>query len=51
MTKPRHIETRNQYQIFTCVTTRWKDNDVYPIIRKPVRSKSAISKSLLKGST
>ncbi len=36
MTKPRHIETRNQYQIFTSVTTRWKDNDVYGHVNNAV---------------
>lgn len=29
MSKPKHIETRADYRVFSELTTRWKDNDVY----------------------
>lgn len=36
MPKPQQIESRDRYQIFARVTTRWKDNDVYGHINNAV---------------
>ncbi len=33
---PQHTESRNQYRIFTRVTTRWKDNDAYGHVNNAV---------------
>jgi acyl-CoA thioester hydrolase len=36
MPKPRTIETRDRYHVFSHVTTRWKDNDVYGHVNNAV---------------
>ncbi|MCP4171775.1 MAG: acyl-CoA thioesterase [Fuerstiella sp.] len=36
MPKPQLIETRERYSIFSMVTTRWKDNDVYGHVNNAV---------------
>ncbi|MDG1894956.1 MAG: thioesterase family protein [Fuerstiella sp.] len=36
MSKPQLIETRQRYSIFSMVTTRWKDNDVYGHVNNAV---------------
>ena len=36
MPKPETIETRDRYGVFSRVTTRWKDNDVYGHINNAV---------------
>ncbi len=36
MPKPQHIETRDRYLVFSDVTTRWKDNDVYGHVNNAV---------------
>lgn len=36
MPKPQQIETRDRYRIFSSVTTRWKDNDVFGHINNAV---------------
>ena len=36
MPKPKNIEVRNRYHIFSNVTTRWKDNDVYGHVNNAV---------------
>lgn len=36
MAKPKRIETRDRYRVFTKLTTRWKDNDVYCHINNAV---------------
>ena len=36
MPKPQLIETRERYSVFSIVTTRWKDNDVYGHVNNAV---------------
>ncbi|MEO2016675.1 MAG: thioesterase family protein [Fuerstiella sp.] len=36
MPKPQLIETRERYSVFSVVTTRWKDNDVYGHVNNAV---------------
>lgn len=36
MSKPKHIETRDRYRVFSVVTTRWQDNDVYGHVNNAV---------------
>ncbi|MCP4507457.1 MAG: acyl-CoA thioesterase [Fuerstiella sp.] len=36
MPKPQLIETRERYSVFSTVTTRWKDNDVYGHVNNAV---------------
>lgn len=36
MPKPQLIESRDRYHIFTTLTTRWKDNDVYGHVNNAV---------------
>ena len=36
MPKSKRIETRDRYRIFSPVTTRWKDNDVYGHVNNAV---------------
>jgi acyl-CoA thioester hydrolase len=36
MAKPQLIETREGYTVFSMVTTRWKDNDVYGHVNNAV---------------
>ena len=36
MAKPNFIEQRDRYRVFSTVTTRWKDNDIYNHINNAV---------------
>ena len=36
MPKPQLIETRERYSVFSMLTTRWKDNDVYGHVNNAV---------------
>ena len=36
MSRPKLVETRDRFRLFSSVTTRWKDNDVYGHINNAV---------------